>query len=354
MRRVIEEVIDSGEFCLGHFVEDFERDFSGYCGTREAIGVGSGTDALWLSMMALGVGPGDEVITVPMTFFATVEAISMTGAKPVFVDVDELTYTMNPDLLERAITSKTKAIIPVHLFGHPADMDPILEIAGRFGIHVIEDASQAHGTRYKGRKVGSLGVVGCFSFYPAKNLGAIGEGGAVTTDNSSIAEKIRRFRNHGQTSKNKHSSVGWNSRLDGIQAAVLALKLKRLDLNNSLRRNVAKRYFDALKSVGGLRLPIEAEFAFHSYHIFAIQVEDRAHVMNALDTGEIGHSVHYPIPVHLQTAYLSLGYRAGDFPVSEQCAGRFLSIPVYPELRSEEVAAVIDTVRNCLVTAAAN
>ena len=240
--RAIGEVIDTGAFAGGAFVERFEAEFAAYCGVDHAVGVGSGTEALWLAMVAMGIGPGDEVITVPMSFAATVEAICLVGAKPVFVDIDEQNYTMDPAALVDAITSRTKAIIPVHLFGQVADMSPILEIAERRGIRVIEDAAQAHGAEYKGRKAGSLGDAGCFSFYPSKNLGAFGEGGAVLTKDSAVAGKLKMLRNHGQSARNRHTLVGWNSRLDGIQAAVLSVKLPHLDRENHMRSERAAYY----------------------------------------------------------------------------------------------------------------
>ena len=258
IRAAIEEVIDRGVFAGGPFVEDFEKDFAAYCGVRHAIGVGSGTDALWLALLALGVGPGDEVLTVPNTFMATAEAITYCGAKPVFVDVDERTYTMDPAALETAITARTKAIIPVHLFGQPADMDPILEIARARGLVVIEDAAQAHGAEYKGRRAGSLGDAGCFSFYPGKNLGALGEAGAVVTGDHELQEKIRILRDHGQIRKYHHTMVGWNARMDGIQAAVLRVKLRHLEAGNELRRSHAAHYDRSLQEIEELETPSEA------------------------------------------------------------------------------------------------
>ncbi len=255
LNQAIGEVIETGAFAGGPFVAAFERDFAAYCGTRFAVGLGNGTDALWLSLLALGVGPGDEVITVPSTFMATAEAISFCGARPVFVDIDERTYTMDPGLLERAITPRTRAIIPVHLFGQMADMDPILEIARRHGLPVVEDACQAHGALYKGRKAGSLGVAGCFSFYPGKNLGALGEAGAVVTNDSELEGRIKVLRDHGQARKYHHSRIGWNARMDGIQGAVLRVKLKRLETANSRRRANARIYEELL---GGQRRDCQA------------------------------------------------------------------------------------------------
>lgn len=341
----IAEVVDSGCFSGGPFVERFETDFARYCGTRHAIGLGSGTEALWLTLVAMGIGPGDEVVTVPMTFAATVEAICLAGARPVFVDIDERTYTMDPAALERVVTPRTKAVMPVHLFGQAAEMEPILEIAGEHGLRVIEDAAQAHGAEYRGKKVGALGDVGCFSFYPAKNLGAFGEGGAVTTDDDALAQKLRLLRNHGQYRKNHHSIVGWNSRLDSIQAAVLSVKLRRLDQDNRKRCDHASRYHRELSDLPDLITPARADDGRHVYHIYAVQARERAELIRIFEKRQIGFGIHYPVPVHLQAAYRSLGYKSGDFPVSEQCAERFISLPVFPELTPAQIALVTDAVK---------
>lgn len=338
-------VIDSGAFSGGPFVESFEEDFAAYCGTRHAVGVGNGTEALWLTLLAMGIGQGDEVITVPMTFAATVEAICRAGANPVFVDIDERTYTMNPAALGSVLSRKTKAILPVHLFGQPADMDPILEFARKHGLRVIEDAAQAHGAEYKGRRVGSIGDAGCFSFYPGKNLGAFGEAGAVVTGDEDLAAKIRVLGNHGQSRKNRHSVVGWNSRLDGIQAAVLGVKLRHLDGENRTRRDHALRYDRAFADLSGVLTPTVADGGRHVFHIYAARVRDRRDLIRALEAKEIGCGIHYPVPIHLQEAYRNLGCKRGDFPVSEQCANEFISLPMFPELTPEQVALVTDAVR---------
>jgi dTDP-4-amino-4,6-dideoxygalactose transaminase len=340
----IQEVIDSGAFAGGPFVEQFEQDFAAYCGTRHAVGVGSGTEALWLTLLALDVGPGDEVITVPSTFMATAEAITYCGAKPVFVDIDERTYTMDPAGLERAITMRTKAIIPVHLFGQPADMDPILEIARRRGLAVVEDACQAHGAEYKGRKAGALGDAGCFSFYPGKNLGAFGEAGAIVTSDATLLERIRILRDHGQVRKYHHTMIGWNCRMDGIQGAVLRIKLRHLDRGNQLRRAIAVKYDRAFGNCDEVVTPSKAPWVQHVYHLYAIRVQKRDAVIQSLAEKGIGSGIHYPIPVHLQVAYRSLGYGRGAFPRAEQCAEEFISLPMFPELNHSQVDEVIHAV----------
>lgn len=342
----IRQVIVSGDLAGGSFVEEFEKDFAAYCGTKHAVGVGSGTDALWLTMKAMGIGPGDEVITVPMTFFATAEAITMTGARPVFVDVDSKTYTMDPAAIEGAVTARTKAIIPVHLFGQTAAMQPINEIARRFGLRVIEDASQAHGAGYHGRKAGSLADAGCFSFYPAKNLGAVGEGGAVTTNDGALAEELRCLRNHGQSVKNHHPVVGWNSRMDGIQGAVLKVKLGYLDDSNALRRCHALRYTAEMAFSQGIMTPMEGDNMTHVYHIYALQVAERMRLVEAFREKGIGYGLHYPVPIHLQPAYRELGYLKGAFPVTERCADQLISLPMFPELNTSQIDAVVKIVKS--------
>lgn len=346
--RAIAEVIDRGAFAGGYFVDEFEKEFAAYCDTRFAIGVGSGTDALSLALRALGVGAGDEVITVPSTFFATAEAISLTGATPVFVDVCRHTCSMNPAALAKAVSPRTKAIIPVHLFGQTADMDPILEFAREHNIPVIEDAAQAHGAEYKGRRAGSMGVIGCFSFYPGKNLGAFGEAGAVVTSDPELNQRIRMLRDHGQSQKYHHRLVGWNARMDGIQAAVLRLKLGRLEDATERRRTHAQSYLRALAKVKGVTLLPPVTDARHVFHIFAVLVENRDEVMKHLASKGIGCGIHYPVPVHLQEAYQHLGHGAGSFPVSEHCAQRLLSLPMFPELTGEQIAAVVAALREAV------
>jgi len=344
----VQEVVDRSAFAGGPYVTAFEEDFAAFCQTKFAIGVGNGTDALWLALLALGVGPGDEVITVPSTFMATAEAISYTGAKPVFIDIDERTFTMDPALLERAITPRTKAVIPVHLFGQVADMDPILAIARKHGLPVLEDACQAHGAEYRGRRAGSLGIAGAFSFYPGKNLGAWGEAGAVTTNDPALAQKIRVLRDHGQDKKYYHSDIGWNGRMDGIQGAVLRIKLKGLAKGNAARRAHAAYYDQHLAGLPGLKVTPPAPYGVPVYHIYAVRVAERDRVLQALTQRGIGCGIHYPIPVHLQRAYASLGHAAGSFPVAERCAQEFLSLPMFPELTPAQLEQVVSEVRSAL------
>ncbi len=340
----IREVIESSAFAGGPFVERFEEEFAAFCGSRYAIGVGNGTDALWLTLLALGIGEGDEVITVPNTFIATAEAITYCKARPVFVDVDENAFTMNPAELKKSLTARTKAIIPVHLFGQPAAMDPILEFAHAHGLFVIEDAAQAHGAEYRGRKAGTLGDAGCFSFYPGKNLGAFGEAGAVVTNDAELRKKIQVLRDHGQARKYYHTMVGWNCRMDGIQAAVLSIKLRHLEEANLLRREHALQYSQAFAGIDEVATPFEANYARHVYHIYAIRVQERDEVRRHLAEKEIGCAVHYPIPIHLQEACRNLGYTAGAFPVAENLAEEFLSLPMFPELTEEQIEYVASCV----------
>jgi len=344
----IEEVVDSNAFAGGPFVAKFEEDFAAFCQTHHAVGLGSGTEALWLPLLAFGIGPGDEVITVPSTFMATAEAISYCGARPVFVDIDEQTYTLDPKQLERAITPRTKAIIPVHLFGQVADMDPIMEIARRHNLYVIEDACQAHGAEYKGRKAGSIGHAGCFSFYPGKNLGAFGEAGALVTNEQSLAEKIKVLRDHGQESKYHHSCIGWNARMDGIQGAVLRIKLKGLNQGNAARRAHARYYGEQLAGLAGLTLPSVAEYGLPVYHIYAVRLKERDRILQALAQRGVACGIHYPKPVHLQKAYHSLGLGAGSFPVAEKCADEFLSLPMFPELTPAQLETVVQEIKSLL------
>ncbi|MCL4692229.1 MAG: DegT/DnrJ/EryC1/StrS family aminotransferase [Candidatus Hydrogenedentes bacterium] len=339
----IHEVLESCAFAGGPYVERFEREFATYCGRQFAIGVGSGTDALWLAMTALGVGPEDEVITIPTTFFATAEAISLCGAKPVFVDIDPYTYTMQPELLEDAIGPRTKAIVPVHMFGQPTDMDPVLEIAARHGLKVIEDACQAHGAEYKGRRAGSFGDAGCFSFYPGKNLGAYGEAGAVVVDDDALAQILRTLRDHGQSRKHDHVRIGWNARMDGIQGAVLSVKLKYIESWTDARRRHAREYSRALAELEELVTPFEAPNVRHVYHIYAIRASNRDRLADSLRSDGVQCAIHYPTPIHLQPAYRCLGYVENSFPVAESCADEFLSLPMYPELVESQIEEVVSS-----------
>ncbi len=342
----INAVLQKTAFAGGPFVKQFEDEFAVFCQTRYAVAVNSGTSALWLALSGLGVGPGDEVITVPNTFIATVEAISLCGATPVFVDVDSRTFNMNPKLLQNAITPRTKAIIPVHLFGQMADMDPILEIARDHNLVVVEDACQAHGAEYKGHRAGSMGHAGCFSFYPGKNLGAYGEGGAVVTNDTVLAEYIRKIRDHGQSEKYHHDDIGWNARMDGFQGAILSVKLKHLEEWNASRRSHAETYRQVLETGNGVQAPVEADYAKHVYHIFAIRTENRDELMQALAEQHIGCGIHYPIPIHLTKAYQFLGLPEGAFPVAEQCCSEVVSLPMFAELTAEQVKAVAAKVNN--------
>jgi dTDP-4-amino-4,6-dideoxygalactose transaminase len=338
--RAIREVIESSAFAGGPFVERFEEEFAAFSGSSYAIAVGNGTDALWLTLLALGIGEGDEVITVPNTFIATAEAITYCKARPVFVDVDPDTFTMNPGELEKSLTRRTKAIIPVHLFGQPADMDPILEFARANGLFVVEDAAQAHGAEYKGRKAGTMGDAGCFSFYPGKNLGALGEAGAVVTNDPELRKQIQMLRDHGQSRKYHHATMGWNCRMDGIQGAVLSIKLGHLDEANSMRRKHTLEYNQAFAGIDEVLTPLEAKYARHVYHVYAVRVQERDAVLRHLQEKGVGCAVHYPVPIHLQEAGRNLGYTKGAFPIAENLAVEFLSLPMFPELAEEQIEYV--------------
>ncbi len=336
------DVLDNTAFAGGSFVTKFEEEFAPYCQAKYSVGVGNGTDALWFALLALGVGPGDEVITVPNTFIATAEAITYCGAKPVFVDIDEETYTMNPGLIEKAITPKTKAIIPVHLYGQMADMDPIMEIARKHGLFVVEDACQAHGAEYKGRRAGSIGDVGCFSFYPGKNLGACGEAGGCVTNSLELKNKMAMFRDHGQAKKYYHSVVGWNGRMDGFQGAILSIKLKHLDKWTEARRQHAQAYTQAFANVRGVLTPKEAANRRHVYHLYVLRVRNRDRLLKALADKGVNCAIHYPVPLHLQDAYASLGIGRGSFPVAERCSEEIISLPMFPELTPADIRVVVD------------
>ncbi|MBN1846620.1 MAG: DegT/DnrJ/EryC1/StrS family aminotransferase [Sedimentisphaerales bacterium] len=340
VNQALQQVLDKTAFAGGPFVSRFEEEFAAYCGCAHAVGVSSGTSALWLALLALGIGPGDEVITAANTFIATAEAISFCGAKPVFVDVVEETFNMDPAGLQEAITEKTKAVIPVHLYGQMADMDPIRRIARKHHLRLIEDASQSHGAEYQGRRAGSFGDAGCFSFYPGKNLGAYGEAGAVVTDHAEVADVIRCLRDHGQRQKYYHACVGWNARMDGFQGAILSVKLKHLDDWNQARRRNAHRYHAVLPDHDQMHLPREAAYGKSVFHIYAVRVPDRDRLIQELAERDIHCAIHYPVPLHLQDAYESLGYEKGSFPVAERCADQIVSLPMYPELSAEQIEYV--------------
>ncbi|CUT00216.1 DegT/DnrJ/EryC1/StrS family aminotransferase [Candidatus Kryptobacter tengchongensis] len=341
----IQKILSKGNFILGDEVREFEESVAQYLGVKHAIGVASGTDALQIALMAIGLKPGDEVITTPFTFVATAEAIVLLGGKPVYVDIDERTYNLNPDLIEEKITEKTKAIIPVHLYGQPAEMDKILDIARKYNLYVIEDSAQAFGSEYKGRKVCTFGDIACISFFPTKNLGAFGDAGMITTNNDELAEKIKMIRVHGSKIKYNHEIIGFNSRLDTIQAGILLVKLKYLDIWNERRIEIAKRYNGAFKDVGDIVIPYSEPYNKHIYHQYTIRTKHRDELAQFLKEKGIQTAVHYPIPLHLQRAFSNLGYKQGDFPISERCSKEVLSLPMFPELKDEEIDYVIESIR---------
>jgi dTDP-4-amino-4,6-dideoxygalactose transaminase len=341
-------VIDENAFAGGKFVTKFEEEYARFCDTKFCVGVANGTDSLWFSLLALGVGAGDEVITVPMTFMATAEAITYAGAKPVFVDINPSTFTLDVTKIEAAITPRTKAIMPVHLFGQCADMDPIMEIARKHNLFVVEDAAQAQGTLYKGRKAGSIGHAGSFSFYPGKNLGAWGEAGGIVTNDAALRDRMMMFREHGQKKKYFHDVVGWNGRMDGLQAAVLSVKLKYLDQANNGRRRAAALYDKLLAGTPGVMLPVEAGYGRSIYHVYALRVSNRDVLIQRMTERGISTGIHYPVPVHLQHAYANLGGKRGDFPISEACGDSFLSLPMYPELTDPQIEAVVAALKASL------
>jgi dTDP-4-amino-4,6-dideoxygalactose transaminase len=347
--RAIAGVLESGQFILGKEVAAFETEFADYCGAAHAIGVNSGTSALHLALLAADVGPGDEVITVPFTFVASVAAICYTGARPVFVDIDVGSYTMNVAQAAAAVTPRTKAILPVHLYGQAADMDPVLELARRHSLTVIEDAAQAHGAEYKGRRAGGIGEIGCFSFYPTKNLSAFGEAGAVVTNNRAHADRIRKLRDWGAEKKYEHLLKGYNYRMEGLQGAILRVKLRHLEQWITARRAHAAEYCRLLRGAS-VQLPCEMPYARHVYNTYTVSSEHRDPLQTELQAAGVQTAIHYPIPVHLQPAYADLGYGPGCFPVSEKAAREVLSLPMYPELTGRQIATVAEA---CVATAAA-
>jgi dTDP-4-amino-4,6-dideoxygalactose transaminase len=337
--RALEDICESTSFAQGSATSDFEAKFAAYCGVEHCVSLNSGTSALHLALRCLDVRPGDEVITVSMTFIATAWAISYTGATPVFVDIDPVRRTLDPDKLEAAITPRTKAIIPVHLYGMPAEMDHIKLIAERHGLPIIEDAAQAHGARYRGKRVGQFGKIACFSFYPSKNLGAYGEGGALVTNDASIAQRARSLRDHAQSQKYLHDEIGYNYRMDSFQAAVIAIKLKRLDAWNAARADRAAHYTELLAN-SSYKLPTHFSDSECVWHCYVIEAPERHRVRSVLHEAGIETGVHYPVPVHLQKVYAHLGYRPGDLPVTETLCERCLSLPIYPELSKEKIFTV--------------
>lgn len=341
----IQKVLSKGNFILGDEVSEFENKVAQYLGVKHAIGVASGTDALQIALMAIGLKPGEEVITTPFTFVATAETIVLLGGKPVYVDIDEKTYNINPDLIEEKITEKTKAIIPVHLYGQPAEMDKILDIAKRYNLYVIEDSAQALGSEYKGEKVCTFGDIACISFFPTKNLGAFGDAGMIVTNDDELAEKIRMIRVHGSKVRYNHEILGVNSRLDTLQASILLVKLKYLDSWNAKRIEIAEKYNDAFKDIDDVVIPYSEIYNKHIYHQYTIRTGRRDELAKFLKEKGIQTAVHYPIPLHLQKAFSYLGYKQGDFPISEQCSREVLSLPMFPELRDEEINYVIESVK---------
>ena len=344
----LQEVLDNTAFAGGPISKRFEDDFATFNNAKYCIGCGSGTEALWLAFIGAGIGCDDEVIIPTHTFIATAEAVTFTGAKPVFVDIDETTFNMDPAKLEAAITPRTKAIVPVHLYGQMADMDEINKIAEKHNIMVIEDSAQGHDAKYKDKSPGELSKAACFSFYPGKNLGAYGEAGAVVTNDEEMANRMNCFRDHGQAKKYYHSMVGWNARLDGFQGAVLGVKLKYLPQWTESRRRNAAIYDEMLADVEGIKLPKQMEYAKHVYHLYVVRVANREDFMEELKKREVFTGIHYPIPVHLQEAYQDLGYSQGAFPVSEKVASEIVSLPMFPELKEEQVRHAIEHIKEVL------
>ena len=342
----LQEVMNNTAFASGPSVQKFEEEFAEFCGAKYCVAVNSGTSALHAALLAHGISRDDEVITVPNTFIATVWAITYCGAEPIFVDVDPKTFLMNPDLVEKAITSKTKAILPVHLYGQPAEMDPINEIARKHGLIVIEDAAQAHAATYNGKRIGGLGNTTCFSFYPGKNLGAYGEGGAVLTNDEKIAIHIRMLRDHAQSKKYYHDFIGYNYRMDGFQGAVLSVKLKYLQDWTNKRNDIARQYSEGLGDIKDLQIPYVRKNAVSAFHLYVIHTPDRNELMSHLQGNGIASGLHYPVPIHLQKAYKRLNHKKGDFPISERNADQCLSLPMYAEMTDEQVGTMVDSVSN--------
>lgn len=349
MDRAVQSVLERTAFIMGKEHDDFERAFGSYIGTRHCLGVSSGTDALELALRACDIGPGDEVITVPNTFIATTEAISSVGATIRWVDCDSLTYNMDPAKIEAAITSRTKAVLPVHLYGQPANMGPIMAVARQHSLRVIEDCAQSHGASYCGQKTGTFGDVACFSFYPGKNLGAYGDGGAVLTNDDAIADRARLLRNHGARQKYVHDIEGYCRRLDNLQAAVLGVKLSHLNEWNAARRRAAAMYDSLLCEVAEVVTPYVRDDVEPVYHLYVIQVPEREQIQAALRADGVETGIHYPIPLHQQPAYRHLGYKAEDFPITAHAAPRLLSLPMFPEITGEQIATVVRALSKAMV-----
>ena len=341
----IARTIDRCTFCLGPDVSQFEKDFAKFIGAEHCVGFNSGTSALHVAMRLLDVGPGDEVITTPYTFIATSWAVSYVGARPVYVDIDNATFNLDPKLVERAITPRTKAVMPVHLYGHPCDLDPLLAVCRKHHLPLVEDAAQAHGAKYRGKTVGAFGAMSCFSFYPAKNLGACGEGGALVTNDAAFAARARALREHGSTQRYHHDEVGYNYRMEGFQGAVLGVKLKHLEKWTAERRRVAGRYAGLLAGTP-LQLPHEADYAQSAWHLYTVRHPRRDELKAHLDAGGVGNAVHYPIPLHLQKAYAHLGHKPGDFPVAEKAARECLSLPIFAELTEAQIQGVVKVIKD--------
>jgi len=350
IENAVKGVLKRSNFILGEDVKLFEDEFAAYCGAKFAVGLNSGTDALFLSLAAMGIGPGDEVIVPAFTFIATANAVSYTGAKPVFADIDEKTYNIDPEKLEKAVTKRTRAVIPVHLFGQSADMGPVMRIARKRGLKVIEDACQAHGSVYKPlkKRVGAIGDAGCFSFYPTKNLGGLGDGGMVVTSDPKLYEKLTLLRDCGRRKRYEHVVIGYNSRLDTLQAAGLRVKFKYLDRWNKMRRYNAGLYDKFLEGAAGVVRPFTADYAGHVYHIYAVRVKSRDKAVECLRSAGVGAAINYPIPLHLQGAYRKSGYRKGDFPVAEKVCGEIISLPMDPLLSKSQIKYVVDVLKKSI------
>lgn len=340
----IARTLDNCSFCLGPDVVQFEKDFARYCGAEHCVAFNSGTSALHIAMRLLDIKPGDEVISTPCTFVATSWAISYVGATPVYVDIDDATFNINPAMVEAAITPRTKAILPVHLYGHPVDLDPLLAIARKHNLPLVEDTAQAHAAKYRGKMVGTFGAMSCFSFYPGKNLGAYGEGGALVTNSADYAKRARSLREHGSTQRYYHDEVGYNYRMEGIQGAVLGVKLKHLDEWTRERRRVARRYHELLADAP-LQLPKEAPWAESAYHLYVVRHPQRDALKKHLEENKVGCALHYPLPLHLQKCYASLGYKEGSFPVAEKAARECLSLPIYPEMTDSQIQRVASVIK---------